>query len=150
MEALFTGKRCIVIFFRRLQVDISPDVSRRGRSLVIVVRAVSEEVESVAVQAVRVFGHCQSAGEERSSHFLENLVRAFPLVPPRNLSLGKLLQDTLAPLESENGVTGSVLVCRTLVFLSVLLQDLAEVMHRRRLASLEPSMIIVRTQCRKW
>lgn len=41
------------------------------------------------------------------------------------------------------GVTGSVVLCRVLIFLSVLLQDLAKLMHRRRLASLEPSMFSV-------
>ena len=52
-------------------------------------------------------------------------------------------QDSLAPLDTEGGVTGGVVLCRVLVFLSVLLQDLARLMHRRRLASLEPSMISV-------
>ncbi|CAI8006132.1 Zinc finger ZZ-type and EF-hand domain-containing protein 1 [Geodia barretti] len=104
------------------QMDMPPDVSRRGKSLVVVMRTTAKEVEAVALQAVGVFGHCTSAEEERDAQFFK-------------------IMDSLAPLDTEGGVTGGVVLCRVLVFLSVLLQDLARLMHRRRLASLEPSMI---------
>ena len=46
------------------------------------------------------------------------------------------------PLE-EGGVVGGVVLCRVLVFLSVLLQDLSKLMQHRRLSSLDPSLISV-------
>lgn len=55
-----------------------------------------------------------------------------------------LMQDAMAPLPlEEGGVVGGVVLCRVLVFLSVLLQDLSKLMQRRRLSSLDPSLISV-------
>ena len=107
----------------------------------MVVRAPSEEVEGVAVQAVRVFGHCSRVEDEKDTQFLKSLVRG--TVKSAVCCTPDPLQDTIAPLQSEVGVTGNMVLCRVLVFLSVLLQDLARLMHRRRMASLEPSMIVV-------
>ena len=53
------------------------------------------------------------------------------------------IQDTVAPLPEEVGVARGVVLCRVLVFLSVLLQDLSKLMDRRRSACLEPSLITV-------
>ena len=55
-----------------------------------------------------------------------------------------LVQDAIAPLPLEEGrVVGGVVLCQVLVFLSVLLQDLSKLMQRRRLSSLDPSLISV-------
>ena len=55
-------------------MDKSPDVSRSGRVLVIVMSASGEEVESVAVQVLTVFGHCTTAEEQQATSFLGTLV----------------------------------------------------------------------------
>jgi hypothetical protein len=107
----------------RLQVDISPDTIKSGRSLVLLMSASSEEVEGVAVQVVSVFGHISTSEERQTTSFLQGL-------------------DTMAPLPlEEGGVVGGVVLCRVLVFLSVLLQDLSKLMQHRRLSSLDPSLI---------
>ena len=56
-------------------------------------------------------------------------------------------QDTVAPLPPEGGVIGGVVLCRVLVFLSALLQDLSKLMEYRRVSSMDPSHISVGTRC---
>ena len=52
-----------------------PDVSRRGKSIVLVMKNTGEEVEAVALQAVSVFGHCTTAEEGKDVHFVNTMVR---------------------------------------------------------------------------
>lgn len=56
-------------------------------------------------------------------------------------------QDALAPIPPEGGVVGGVVLCRILVFLSALLQDLSKLMERRRMSSMDPTLIPVGTRC---
>ena len=56
-------------------MDMPPDVSRRGKSLVVVMRTTAEEVEAVSLQAVGVFGHCTSAEEEKDAQFFKTMVK---------------------------------------------------------------------------
>ena len=58
------------------QVEVVPDVVRSGQSLVLRMCASGEGVESVAVQAVNVFGHRRTEEERQTMAFLERLVRA--------------------------------------------------------------------------
>lgn len=58
----------------RLQVDMSPDVRKSGRSLVLMMCASGEEVKGVAVQVVRVYGHSSTPEEQQTMSFLHSLV----------------------------------------------------------------------------
>lgn len=54
----------------------------------------------------------------------------------------------MAPLlPEEGGVVGGVVLCRVLVFLSALLQDLSKLMEHRRMSSLDPTLIMVCSAC---
>ena len=55
---------------------MAPDVMRSGRSLVLRMYAGGEGVESVALQAVNVFGHCSTEEEWQTMAFLQSLVSA--------------------------------------------------------------------------
>ena len=64
----------------RLQVDISPDTIKSGRSLVLLMSASSEEVEGVAVQVVSVFGHISTSEERQTTSFLQGLVSGIYII----------------------------------------------------------------------
>ena len=57
----------------RRQVDTTPDVSKKGQALVVVMSANGEEVEDVAVQVLSVFGHCNTADKQPTT-LLDGLV----------------------------------------------------------------------------
>lgn len=57
------------------------------------------------------------------------------------------MQDTVAPLPPKGSVIGGVVLCRVLVFLSTLLQDLSKLMEYRRMSSMDPTLIPVGTRC---
>ena len=128
-----------------------PDVVRSGRSLVLRMCASGEGVESVAVQAVNVFGHRRTEEEKQTMAFLERLVScSLSLLCPKHCMYMYTctIQDAVAPLPTEEtGVVGGVVLCQVLAFLSALLQDLSQQMERRRLASLDPTLITVPTAC---
>lgn len=47
---------------------MTPDVSRKGQSLVVLMRGGGEkEAEEVAVQVVSVFGHCNTTDKQPAS-----------------------------------------------------------------------------------
>ena len=131
------------------QVEVVPDVVRSGQSLVLRMCASGEGVESVAVQAVNVFGHRRTEEERQTMAFLERLVRvgcSLSLLCPKHCMYTCTIQDAVAPLPTEEtGVVGGVVLCQVLAFLSALLQDLSQQMERRRLASLDPTLITVPT-----
>lgn len=104
-----------------------------------------EEVEGVAVQAISVFGHCITDKLQQSTSFLQQLVTSVFL--QYGCLVHTTTQDTMAPLPPEGGVIGGVVLCRVLVFLSSLLQDLSKLMEYRRMSSMDPTLIPVGTRC---